>query len=75
MNVKVIQQPEQCIQIMFSDPLKKKQNYDGLAFLGKGISLNYSVDGNILRAYPVTRQTGEDNFILQQGLVNLLGSP
>ncbi len=75
LNIKVIQQPEQCIQIMFSDPLKKKQNYDGLAFLGSGTTLNYSVDGNILRAYPVIRQTGEDNFTLQQGLVNLLGSP
>jgi alpha-2-macroglobulin len=74
-DVKVIQQPEQCIQIMFSDPIKKKQSFDGMVFLSSSNSLNFTVEGNILKAYPVARQGGEDNLTIQQELVNILGYP
>ncbi len=75
MDVKVIQQPEQYIQVMFSDPIRKKQNFDGLVSLGKGISLNFTIEGNILKAYPETRQSGDDNLTVQEGIVNILGYP
>jgi len=75
MGVKVIQQPEQVIQIMFSDPIRKKQNFEGMVFLASHTSLNFSVDGNILKAFPVMRQGGEDNFTVQQELVNIQGYP
>jgi uncharacterized protein YfaS (alpha-2-macroglobulin family) len=75
MKVDVIQQPEQYIRILFSDPLKKKQNFEGLVFLESGTRMNYSAEGNVLRAYPVIRQTGEDNLSIQQGLINIQGSP
>jgi alpha-2-macroglobulin len=75
LDVKVIQQPEQYIQVMFSDPLKKMQNFDGMVFLKGNTSLNYTVEGNILKAYPAVRQSGEDNLTIQQELLNILGYP
>ncbi len=75
MDVKVIQQPEQFIQVMFSDPIRKKQNFEGLVSLGKGISLNFTIEGNIIKAYPASRQSGDDNFSVQEGIVNILGYP
>jgi uncharacterized protein YfaS (alpha-2-macroglobulin family) len=75
MDVKVIQQPEQYIQVMFSDPIRKLQNFEGLVSLGKGISMNFTIEGNILKAYPVTRQSGDDNFTVEAGVVNILGYP
>jgi alpha-2-macroglobulin len=75
MDVKVIQQPEQYIQIMFSDPLRKKQNFEGLVTLGKDVGLNYTVEGNILKVYPAVRQSGDDNLSIQEGIENVLGYP
>ncbi|HLO59335.1 MAG TPA: MG2 domain-containing protein [Bacteroidales bacterium] len=75
MDVKVIQQPEQYIEIMFSDPIKKNQNFQGLVFLENGTSLEYSVTGNILRAYPVSRVSGDTKITISEGLVNILGYP
>jgi alpha-2-macroglobulin len=75
LDVKVIQQPEQYIQIMFSDPLRRSQNFDGIVFLTGNTSLNYTVEGNILKAYPAIRQSGEDNLTIQKELLNILGYP
>jgi alpha-2-macroglobulin len=75
MGVKVIQQPEQYVEIMFSDPLKKKQNFDGLVFISKSTSFNFSVDGNVLKAYPVLHQNEKDNITIQQEIINVLGNP
>ncbi len=75
MDIRVIQQPEQYIRVTFSDPIRKKQNFDGLVSLGKGISLNFTIEGNILNAYPESRQSGDDNLTLQEGIINILGYP
>ena len=75
MDVKVIQQPEQYIQVMFSDPIRKKQNFEGLISLGKDVSLNFTAEGNILKAYPASRQSGDDNLSIQESIVNILGYP
>jgi alpha-2-macroglobulin len=75
MDIKVIQQPEQYIQVMFSDPIRKKQNFEGLVTLAKDVSLNFTVEGNILKAYPASRQGGDDNLSIQEGIVNILGYP
>ena len=58
MDVKVFQQPDQYIQVMFSDPISRKQNFEGLVSLGKGIGLNFTIEGNILKAYPTHVKAG-----------------
>ncbi len=73
MDVKVIQQPEQFIQIMFSDPVKKNQNLEGLIFLDNNTSLEFSVTGNLIKAFPVARQSGDSRITIREGLANILG--
>jgi uncharacterized protein YfaS (alpha-2-macroglobulin family) len=73
LNVKVIHQPEQFIQIMLSDPIRKNQNFEGLIILDNNTSLAFSVTGNIIKAFPSVRQSGERKLTIREGLVNILG--
>ncbi len=73
LDVKVIHQPDQYIQITCSDPIKKNQSFDGLIYLDNGEALEYNVTGNIILAFPVSRQSGETNLTIQAGLKNILG--
>jgi uncharacterized protein YfaS (alpha-2-macroglobulin family) len=58
MRVDVIQHPEQYLEINFSDPLKKRQNFAGLVNLQGQSNLKYAVDGNVLKVYPNHRIIG-----------------
>jgi len=58
MRVNVIQSPEQYLEINFSDPIKKQQNFAGLVSLENGGKLRYAVDGNVLKVYPGQRLIG-----------------
>lgn len=73
MDIKVVQQPEQFIQILLSDPVKRNQNFNGLIFLENNTSLEFSVTGNMIKAFPVARQTGESKILIREGLCNILG--
>ncbi len=73
LDVTIVHQPEQYIQIMFSDPIKKNQSFDGLIFLENGTSLEYSVSGNIVKAFPAARQSGQSKLTVRDGLMNILG--
>lgn len=73
MHVTVIQQPEQYIQIMFSDPVKKMQDFEGLIFLGNNTSLSFTITGNLVKAFPVVRMSGENKITVQRGVMNILG--
>jgi uncharacterized protein YfaS (alpha-2-macroglobulin family) len=73
LEVKVVHQPDQYIQIMFSDPIKKNQSLDGLIFLENGTSLEFSISGNIVKAFPAARQSGTTNLTIREGLKNILG--
>ncbi len=73
LDVKVIHQPDQYIQIMFSDPIKKNQSFDGLIYLDNGTSLEFNVTGNIILAFPANRQTGDAKLTIQAGIMNILG--
>jgi uncharacterized protein YfaS (alpha-2-macroglobulin family) len=58
MRVDVIQHPEQYLEINFSDPIKKRQNFAGLVSIQNAGKLKYTVDGNILKVYPNHRLVG-----------------
>lgn len=73
LSINVIQQPEQYIEIIFSDPIKKNQDFDGLIYLENGTSLTYTVSGNIIKVFPVERQNGDAKITIAEGLVNILG--
>ena len=73
LDVKVNHQPDQYIEIMFSDPVRKNQSFDGLIFLDNGTLLEFSVSGNIIKAFPAARQSGDAKITIREGLLNILG--
>ncbi|MGB1313686.1 MAG: alpha-2-macroglobulin family protein [Bizionia paragorgiae] len=72
-KIDVIQEPEQYLSINFSDPLKKQQNFDGLITIQNSKNPKYSVDGNILKAYPSTKINGNVQVDIFQGITNTYG--
>lgn len=69
---KVIQQKEQSIQVIFSDPLLQNQDLTGkIQIEGYGGLLNYLIDGNSLRVFPSGRLSGKLNVTIAQGIKNI----
>jgi uncharacterized protein YfaS (alpha-2-macroglobulin family) len=52
LGVNVVQKPEQYLEVNFSDPLLKTQNFDGLVTIEGGGNLRFNIDGNVLKVYP-----------------------
>jgi len=68
LSVSVIQTPELHMQINFSDPLKKQQNFNGLVSLQKAGKLKYVVNGNVLKVYPTNRIIGNVTLEVFNGI-------
>ena len=64
----VVQQPEQHIQVRFSDPLLKTQDLTGLFELDNAVNLRFTIDGNVLNAWPENRISGEVNATVYRGI-------
>jgi len=69
-KVKVVQQPEQYVSILFTDPIKPNQNLNGLIRLSNRTSMRYVVTGNEIRAYPSVAQKGKTNLRISAGIRN-----
>lgn len=72
-NIDVFQLPEQHLNINFSDPLKKQQNFNGLVEIQNAKNLKHVVDGNILKVYPNKRIVGSVNVDVFQGIKSIDG--
>lgn len=70
---KIVQYPEQYIQLVFSDPLKVNQNLEGLIYLENFTDLRFSLEENIIKIFPVIRQKGTLNINISPGIQNLTG--
>ncbi|REE83595.1 hypothetical protein BX611_0887 [Lutibacter oceani] len=73
LNVDVVQSPEQHLNINFSDPLKKQQNFNGLVAIKNTKNLKYIVDGNILKVYADARIVGNVLVDVFQGIISVDG--
>ncbi len=73
MQSQVNQEPEQYIKLIFSDPLLKSQNLEGLIRLENGVSLTYAINDNEIRIYPAVRQLGTVKLNLEEGIRNIMG--
>ncbi|WP_340199487.1 alpha-2-macroglobulin family protein [Ascidiimonas sp. W6] len=67
-DVSVFDGDTQYVEINFSDPLKKKQNFDGLITLQGVNNLKFSVENNILKAYPNKEIKGTATLEIFQGI-------
>jgi uncharacterized protein YfaS (alpha-2-macroglobulin family) len=72
-NVEVFQLPEQHLNINFSDPLKKQQNFNGLIAIQNTKGLKFIVDGNVLKVYPNKPIVGTVNVDVFQGIKSTEG--
>jgi len=69
----IIQQPEQYVQVLFSDPLDPNQNLDGIADLQDMYGERFAIDANEIRIYPSYRMAGEHQLLIHTGVKNIMG--
>jgi len=72
MNVQVEQEPTQSVVIRFSDPLKERQNLNGLIRIDGLAGLEYEINGNEVRVFPPLRQSGSKTLYVDAGISNVL---
>ncbi len=73
MRTTVVQQPEQYIQVLFSDPLQSAQIPTGLMDLPSVYSERFAVESNEVRVYPSYRLTGLHTLHVSEGIKSIRG--
>ena len=73
LDTKIYQQPEQYILLNFSDPIKKSQDLTELIRFENGTTLNFTIDGNQVKAYPAIRQKGTIKLFVEECIKNTMG--
>jgi uncharacterized protein YfaS (alpha-2-macroglobulin family) len=71
-NTKVVHNPTQYVVLQFSDPLKEKQNLEGLISIADIPNLDFDIHDNEIWVYPPVRQTGTKTVTVEDGVKNIL---
>ena len=71
LEANVVRDPEQHLEIRFSDPLLKSQNLTGLIALSDGTNLRLTVDGNVIKGWPAKTLAGEMDVTVSEGIENV----
>ncbi|ELR69099.1 hypothetical protein C900_05488 [Fulvivirga imtechensis AK7] len=71
-DAKVVQSPSQYLVLQFSDPLKPKQNLEGLISIDGLYSLDFDIKENQVFVYPPVRQAGTKTVRVSPGIRNVL---
>ena len=71
LELNVLREPEQHIEIRFSDPLLKSQDLTGLVALSDGTHLRLTVDGNVVKGWPGKTLSGEMDVTVSEGIENV----
>ncbi len=74
MSSKVVQSPEQFLQIQFSDPLNENQLLDGLVRIDEISGLRFVVEDNLIKVYPSYHLDGNYQVYVEEGITNILGT-
>lgn len=69
----IVQQPEQYVQVLFSDPLDPNQNLNGIVDLQDMYGERFAIDANEIRIYPSYRMAGEHQLLIHGGVKNIMG--
>ncbi|WP_103069659.1 alpha-2-macroglobulin family protein [Aquimarina sediminis] len=67
-SISVANADNQYVEINFSDPLKKNQNFDGLVTISGERNLKYTVNGNVLKVYPKQELKGTLEVSVFEGI-------
>ena len=73
MSSKVIQYPNQYLQLQFTDPLDETQNLRGLISISGVSGLRYVIDDNIIKVYTDERINSIRKVFVYEGIKNILG--
>jgi len=73
LSTNVIQNPEQYVEIRFSEPIDQKLNLEGLITCGHLSDLRIVTEGNVVKVYPSTRQNGNFTFLVAEGVRSSAG--
>ncbi len=68
---KVIHEPEQHVEIRFSDPVLKSQDITGLITLSDGTELRLTMENNVVSAWPSKILSGEIDLNVFEGIQNM----
>ncbi|QIA07769.1 alpha-2-macroglobulin family protein [Draconibacterium halophilum] len=68
LEASVVQQPEQCVNIRFSDVLLKTQDLNGLIDLENNQDLRFELDGSLVKIWIEKRISGEINLTVHEGI-------
>ena len=72
MNARVIQTPSQRVVIQFSDPLKEKQELNGLISIPDLSALDFDIHDNEIWVYSSVRLAGSKTISIEPGIRNVL---
>lgn len=72
-RTEVVQQPEQFVRLTFSDPLKAKQNLEGIVKILGIENASVIVEKNTVEIHPAFRLTGSHTIEISTGIRNILG--
>lgn len=76
MDVKVVQDADQYVSLVFSDPVEEKQNLSGLITLSDlATTLKFIIEDNEIRVYPAEHLSGAKVINVETGVKNVLGNP
>ncbi len=66
----------QNIAVYFSDPISKQQDLTGMIkFQTLATNFTFTIDGNIVKAYPTSRVVGDRTIAVSRGIKNIAGKP
>lgn len=74
-EAKAFQEPNQHIEIRFSDPLNKSQDLTGLLTINSDAGLNYEISKNILRVYFSKHISGTLHLKIEKSIKNSMSYP
>ncbi len=72
-EAQVVDEPDQCVVITFTDLLDPSMDFDGLVRIGNLRNLRFTVDGNRLKVYPGYSQSGEMTLVVESSVKNIDG--
>ncbi len=72
-NSIVVNEPEQCITLNFSDPLSDSVDITGLIYLANSSAVRLSAQGNMVKVFPTSRVTGEVELVVTRGVKSVKG--
>lgn len=73
LTTRVIQNPEQYVELRFSEPIDKNLNLQGLISCENISDLKIITEGNVIKIYPSIRQNGAFNFNVAEGVRSYTG--